>query len=508
MPHKGHLKNTRKNILWANLKKARLHAQDTNADADMEPVHLPVEVVKDILDYMDVEGNYSCDMLKLALVAKSWVIPALNCLYRNITFGSFMAMELYVSTVENRPHLGEHAQSITISHMSGPANPEPLLCRLMRVCPNVKFFYAGQCPPSWLTDAVLTEMSNHMKNIEKLTLHFRTRLFGRAMLDSLPGWSNLHYLELTDMVGLDEQQFPEVLKSVRNLKVLRMSRENLTYGFRDHICDASLRIIATHHTTLKVIEFNNCIRLSNTPVLECFDSLADNLECFIMTGCKQISGITLAKVIHKCDNLRFVNVSRSSFNDEALRYLAGLPNPPPNGPQAETSQANTSQMVAPQTETTPRICQWITHFSMSYCSGISLAPFQTFANVLGSRIREGHVSRCIIYAQGNRPNLHRLRIREIERNNIGLHIKCSKESFRLEEIFGAILQSSVPTLQHPQLDSAEARGGIAPDGLVKCGIRSFKLVVEPPLPSPPPPPPSSLPPPPPRPHISYSAIYK
>ncbi|RUS21706.1 hypothetical protein BC937DRAFT_91792 [Endogone sp. FLAS-F59071] len=472
MPHKGHVKKTMKKALWTHLKRIRLNRQRTG---DMKPLHLPVEVIKEVLDFLKIEGNYSCDLLKLALVARSWAMPALNCLYRNVTFGSYAAMELYVNKVEKLLYLGQNAQSITISRMSGPSNAERLFCRLMRICPNVKFFYAGKCPPSWLTDPVVTEMSKHMKNLEKLTLCHRTHVCGNAILDSIAGWSNLHYLELTDMMNLEDRQYPMILESVRNLKVLRMSRENGICGFRDHMSDSSLRAIASHQTTLKVIEFNNRVRLSNDPVISCFDSLADNLECFIMTGCPQISGLTLAKVIHKCDNLRFVNVSRSSFNDEALRYLAGLPNPP-RRPQAMASQAETSKAETFQVETTPRICQWITHFAMSYCSGISLAPFQAFANVLGSRVRAGYVSDCIIYAQGNRPNLHRLRLREIERNNMGLRIKCSKESFKLEEILGMVLLSPTPVLQ---LAPAKFRGGIAPEGLIKCGIRQFNLVVEP-----------------------------
>ncbi|RUS33447.1 hypothetical protein BC938DRAFT_471629 [Jimgerdemannia flammicorona] len=454
-------------------------------------------------------------MLKFAFVEKSWSQPAIKLLYKHVKFIKYDRIGMYLDKVKKDPLLGNYARTLTLWGLSGPFNTETDLCSLVAACPNVETFFAGKCPPNWVNDAVINSMSLHMQDLKKIVLHHRKRLFGRSFIHAARRWPNLTHLELIDVQGIDEHQHTELFKILRNLKVLRIVRKQINPPFRDRVADGTLRSIGEHIQNLKILEFNNCFRISNPAILKCYGNL-NSLECLVLAGCRQIAGNVLADVIMDCGNLRYVNVSRSSFNDEAINMLVAskrgtttnmenkenLENKEnqENGEDKENRGTNGSKENkkgkggkknkkgkenkkegdGEVPEAKSLLPKRIIIFAISDCPNVTINGFVKLANVFLHRIKEGLVDDVTIYAQKNRPNLQRTRIKKLS-TNTHLKIICEHETFTVENFYENILYPPPATVtKSPIVDessSSASSSGIAPNGVLKTGFREY-IVVE------------------------------
>ncbi|RUS22102.1 hypothetical protein BC937DRAFT_90433 [Endogone sp. FLAS-F59071] len=409
----------------------------TNRNSGPKGNHLPVEVVEVLVGFIRVGTTYSKDMLSLARVEQSWTTTALTMLYTNVQFSTSKAIESYVELVTKKPMLGKLARTMFLVSMNGPPNCNELLTHLVGFCPNITSFYISKSPSQWMDDDVLNAMYPKMKNLTRLTFRNRELVHGKAFIKACKEWRQLSYLDLTDVLNIDEHQYVEILKCFPQLKVFRAAHQSYNCTSGDHISDSCLRAIALHIPNLKALEFVNCPRISNAPLLNCFATkMAQSLEYLTLSGCRQVSGIILAKVIEACPALRFVNVSRSAFNDAALTYLAGV-RAPLNDPHNEIPQ---------------RIGRYITRFALSHCINVTMNPFHAFAKVLGSNIQRGDVHTCIIYLQ-KQLTIYR-RWKRLEKKYPGLLLDSIREAFKIDQVTGVF----VPEAGAEYADHKEADG--------------------------------------------------
>lgn len=413
--------------------------------------HLPAEIVQMLVGFFGLNPTYSRDMLNLAKVEKSWTGPALRMLYTNVQFPTYKAIESYVKLVAEKPELGELAHTMLFVSLSGPSCCNELLTRLAGFCPNITSFYINKSPTQWMDDDVLNAMYSKVKNLTRLTLRNRELIDGKTLIKACKEWRQLSYLDLTDVPKINEHHYVAILKCLPQLKVFRVGHQSNKAGkIGDCITDGCLRAIALRIPNLKALELINCPRISNIPLLNYIGTkVALSLEYLTLSGCRQVSGITLAKLIAACPALRFVNVSRSSFNDEALIYLSGV-RAPLNEPHKEIPQ---------------RVGRYITQFALSRCINVTKYPLHAFAKVLGSNIQRGDVHTCIIYLQKMRPSTCREWNRKLAKEYPGLLFEACRQAFKIdvaEEFLHP--KPSMPSLT-------------APSRFVTVGIRTFTLIV-------------------------------